>query len=232
MVDFVSISKFSKVGRLVPTNVAFEIEQAKQEVIEPILQAAGKAEVHWIEGNHEFRLTRYIAVMAKPLEGLIDVADALGCKEYGITYHPSKAGNGIWKITDKLTLMHGERHGLNPAKAQYDKWGGSLVMGHAHKEATWRWKHGCGADHVALAAGCLCQDPDWSDVDNYTRGFIAGWIDDETGEFGLDHVRISGDNHTEIYSPWGSYYATYRKAPNKQGTWTAKRIGRGKGSAE
>lgn len=213
MVDFVSISSFNKVGRFTPTHVADEIAICEEEVIKPLAAAAPKAETFWIEGNHEQRLTRYIAAMAKPLEGLIDLADALGCTRNGIKYVPSKAGNGILRLmmdaTGKpvLTLMHGKEHGANPAQRQYAKWKSSLVMGHAHKEATWREKAGCGTDHVALAAGCSCADPDWNDIDNYTRGFVAGWYDPAALTFGLDHVRISGKDYTEIYSPWGEYRA-------------------------
>lgn len=221
IIDFVSISRFTKVGRFTPVNVADEITICEEEVVKPLCAAHPKADVYWIEGNHEFRLTSYVAAMAKPLEGLIDVVDALGCKRNDITYIRSKAGNGILRLTPHLTLMHGDAHGANPAQKQYLGWGGSLIMGHAHKESTWRSKKGCGSDHVALAAGCLCQDPDWRDIDSYTRGFVAGWYDDVDGSFGLDHVRISGKDHTEIYSPWGEYHA------EKHGTsWTAKRRNR------
>lgn len=218
IIDFVSISKFVKVGRFTPTNVADEISICEEEVVKPLVAAAPKAETFWIEGNHEHRLTRYIAAMAKPLEGLIDLADALGCTRNGIKYVQSKAGNGILRLMPNLALMHGNRHGMNPAKAQYDKWGGSLVMGHAHKEATWRVKQGCGTDHVALAAGCTCKDPDFDDIDNYTRGFVAGWYDPADQTFGLDHIRISGKDYTEIYSPWGEYRADLDRK-----TWKAHR---------
>jgi UDP-2,3-diacylglucosamine pyrophosphatase LpxH len=223
MVDFVSLSKFTKVGRYTPTNIVDELKIYEAEVLEPIAKASGGCEMIHLEGNHEFRLIRYVATFAKPLEDLIDLTDILGCKKHGIKYIKSKAGNAVHKLTKHLALMHGERLGVNPAKAQYEKWGGSLVMGHSHKESTWRWKHGCGSDHVAIAAGCLCKDPDWMDIDNYTRGFVAGWFDDETGEFGLDHVRIIGRNHNEIASPWGAYKATKVHNPQDGEHWLARR---------
>lgn len=235
IIDFCTISKFTKVGRFMPTTVVQEIETCEEEVLKPTRAAAPRARMVWIEGNHEFRLTRYIAAMAKPLEGLINLEDALGCKRNNIEYVASKGGNGIFSpfsnpsFRKNLTFMHGKLLGPNPAKNQYGKWGASMVMGHAHKESTYRDKQGCGSDHVALAAGCLCKDPDWDDVDNYTRGFVAGWINQGTGEFGMDHVRISGDQHTQIYSPWGEYYATRKQkiGPANSGQreyWTAKRL--------
>ena len=66
-------------------------------------------------------------------------------------------------------------------------------------------------------AGYLCKDPDWRDIDNYTRGFIFGWYDDETGEFSLDHARISGKDHTTLYAPWNTYEATFAR-----GAWIAR----------
>jgi predicted phosphodiesterase len=212
MVDLCTASKFvrSKSG---PQTVKEEIEWAIGAVIEPIRNAAPKADYYWVEGNHEFRLNRYIRVMAPVLEGLIEAVPLFQCERLKIKYVGSKAGNGILKLTPHLTIMHGTAHGVNPAKKQYDSWGGSLVMGHTHKESTYRRKAGCGSDHVALSSGCLCKDPDWNDIENYTRGFIAGWYDDESGEFGLDHVRIvcadfADEGSTrKILSPWGSYYA-------------------------
>src|SRR6185503_1804439 len=126
-----------------------------------------KARKIWVEGNHEFRLTRYIQACAPSLQGLINMDDVLGCKRNKIEYIASKAGNGVFRLTDHLTIMHGTATGLNPAKAQYEQWGASLVMGHTHKESTWRKKHGCGRDDVAMSSGCLCKDPDWRDIDNY-----------------------------------------------------------------
>lgn len=226
IIDFVSISGFTKVGRLTPNNVVHEIESCENEVIIPIKKAAPNAKFVWIEGNHEFRLTRYIALMAKPLEGLIDIADALGCKRNGIEYIASKGGNGIYRPIKALTFMHGWMGGMNPAKAQYERWGGSLVTGHTHKETSWRRKLGNGNDHISLTTGCLCKDPDWTDVDNYTRGFIAGWMNEDTNEFGLDEIRISGDNHTRIYSNLGEYNAI----KTGKDTWVAKRIKSGGGN--
>ncbi len=225
MIDFFTISKFTKVGRHIPNRVVDEIAICEEEVIKPLVASVRKGtRIIWNEGNHEFRLLRYVAAVAPQLEGLkgLSLEDALHCKELGIEYNSSRAGNGIIRLTPLLTIMHGNRGGMNPAKQQYDKWGGSLVMGHAHKEATYRMKHGEGRDNVALASGCLCQDPDWEDIDNYTRGFIAGWIDDETGEFGLDHMRMGGDKYTNLYTPWGEFYATWVQKAGKPGSWTGR----------
>lgn len=213
MLDLASCSKFVRSRYAGPQTVKDEIEWATNSVIEPLCKAAPKAEKIWIEGNHEYRLTRYIIAMAPSLEGLVEASPVFQCERLGIKYIKSKAGNGIYKLTPMLTIMHGDRYGVNPAKSQYTAWGSSLVMGHAHKESTYRWKHGCGTDHVAMASGCLCKDPDWRDIENYTRGFIAGWYDDENGEFGLDHIRIvcsdfSDEGSTrKILSPHGNYYA-------------------------
>jgi predicted phosphodiesterase len=221
MLDLCTISKFVRaksVGQ--PHTVAEEVRIGIDEVIRPLCQAAPKARKIWVEGNHEFRLVRYIATFAKALEGLIDTGDVFGCKELGIDYIPSKGGNGIFQLTDHLAIMHGDRAGINPAKAQYEQWGASLIMGHTHKESTWRKKHGCGRDDIALSGGCLCLDPDWRDTDNYTRGFIAGTYEEVSGEFAINHVRIAGENHVSLYSPWGNYEASYN---GKNKRWSAKR---------
>lgn len=213
MLDLATGSKFVRSRASGPQTIKAEIDWGIENVIEPLRRAAPQAKCYWIEGNHEFRLTRYVQAMAPALEGLIEAHPVFQCERLNIEYVKSKAGNGILRLTPHLAIMHGDRCGANPAKSQYTAWGSSLVMGHTHKESSYRVKHGEGSDHVALASGCLCKDPDWRDIENYTRGFIAGWYDDETGKFGLDHVRIICSDFSteaatrEIVSPWGSYYA-------------------------
>lgn len=210
IVDFVSVSKFAKGGRLVPSRVVDEAHICRAEVVDPIMAALPKgAKVYWIEGNHEFRLKRYIYTMAPALEDAVSFESLLGLADYGIQYVPGRgtSGNGVLRLTPLLTVCHGERHGTNPAKLTLDDWGGSIVVGHAHKEATWRKTYPSGIDWVAMAAGCLCKDGEWKAFSGYNRGFIAGEYSSTTGEFNLDHMRISGDNWTRLYTPYGRYHA-------------------------
>lgn len=227
MVDFVSISSFTKFGRFSPAHVAHELEIYEAEVLRPLVSASRDvgAEIWHIEGNHEFRLPRYIAQYAKALEGMINTGDALFCKKYGIKYFASKGGNGIARLNDNLYAMHGEAGGARPAKAQYDKFRKSLMMGHTHKEDSYRNNNGVGGDHLSLAAGCNCIASTFADIDGYTRGSIFGWFE-TSGEqrFDMHHLRIIGDNHNEVVSPIGNFKAICTKQ-NHTGriVWSAQR---------
>src|SRR4051812_298981 len=62
IVDFFTISKFTKVGRHLPKRVIDEIRICQEEVIEPLVKSVKKGtKIIWNEGNHEFRLTRFVA---------------------------------------------------------------------------------------------------------------------------------------------------------------------------
>lgn len=193
--------------------------------------------VVFIEGNHEARAFRYMAATAQAMEGLWFNKDFFKCNALGINYVASKAGNGIYKVTRLLTAMHGTRYGLNPAKLTYGDWGASVISGHTHKESNWRQRFGCGRDDIALTSGCLSLEAPYKDVGIETRGFIAGWYEDDSqGRFGVEHVRISGnfqsnypdsqeDKRVELFSPWGEFVASYSKKPGEAGVWTSKKVG-------
>jgi predicted phosphodiesterase len=254
LVDFSSISRFNKTGRFTPSTVSHEVTLCLVEVVFPVLTALGwrikwtlcfreaaeygtqipyvqidsvtkgKADVYWIEGNHEYRLGRYISAMAPAFDGLVEFEEVFQLRKLGIRYVRGKgtSGNGILRLTPLLTICHGERHGLNPAKLTLDDWGGSIIVGHAHKESTWRKTFASGTDWVGYAAGCLCKDGDWKSFSGYNRGFIAGEYESKgKGEFNVDHMRISGSNWTRLYTPYGRWEAT-----EQRGQWTAKRVGK------
>lgn len=252
IVDFSSISRFNKAGRFTPSAVAQEIAITLTEVVFPMLTALGwkikaelnfresaeygtkipyvtidsvtkgKAQVWWIEGNHEYRLSRYISAMAPAFEGLVEFEEIFQLRKLGIKFVRGKgtSGNGILRLTPLLTICHGERHGLNPARLTVDDWGGSIIVGHAHKESTWRRSFASGIDWMGYAAGCLCQDGDWKSFSGYNRGFIAGEYESEgAGEFNVDHMRISKKDWTRLYTPYGRY-----EAKRKGNGWEARRV--------
>ena len=230
--DFFTISKFKRLGDST-TKVVDEIKITLAEVLEPIIQTARKAnpavKIWWVGGNHEYRLARFIAYKAPELEGLrgTTIPDAFGLDKLGVKYIDSVAGNGILRLSKTLTCMHGTRHGINPAKQTYDDWGASAIIGHAHKEATYRKKWGCGdRDDVIVASGCLCADPSFADMNQYTRGFVSGWYQPDGEEFFLQHIRISGKDHTQMYVPDGEYNAKYFKQAHFEdgrGVWKVTR---------
>lgn len=189
-----------------------EILATREHVIKPFCAAAPKADKWYIEGNHEFRMKRAIAFQApffENLKGLRSFGEAMELDEFGIKYVESKNGNGILRMTPFLTFMHGERHGVNAAKTQYEAWGTSVIFGHTHKQTTYTKKWGCGREDISMSAGCLSKDPDYRDIDDYTRGFVSGWVNFSTGEFFAAHVPIvrTKTGGWVLYSGQGNYRA-------------------------
>jgi hypothetical protein len=230
IIDFYTAStKFKRTGSA-ERFVVDEITICIAEVLEPLVKAARKynkqCKIVFVEGNHEYRIKRYIAYQAPVLENFpgLSIEEALQMPRLGIKYVNSRAGNGIYRVNKSLTAMHGTRHGANPAKLTYDDWGSSAIIGHAHKEASFRKNWGCGdRDDIVMASGCLCKAPDFADVDQYTRGFISGWYEPEGSAFHLEHVRIAGNDHTDMFTHTGEYRA-YKVKTNDGGTrWAVKR---------
>lgn len=166
--------------------------------------------IYWVEGNHENRLSKYLWNMAQALEGLITFDQLFSLKKFGIEYvrGVGDSGNGILRLTKYLTVMHGELAGDNAALKQMLAWGGSVVIGHTHKEGMWRKTMPSGLDWRGMSSGCMCQDPTFRSVVNYNRGFISGFYDDETGRFNLYNCDIIEADHTTLITPWAQYRAS------------------------
>ena len=199
ILDIYLLNTFARGNLNGPKHLRDEMEVTKNEVILPIYEAAknanAKVKITWIEGNHEDRLQnrllpRLTSVGLGAIFNLVpSIQEFFDLKKLGIKYVPSKAGNASFKLTQHLTVMHGDRGGINPARMQYTNFGASLIMGHSHKQSTWSMRMGNGDHHLALCSGCLCEPPSYLDLHNWTLGFIAGWID-EKGSFGAWHETI------------------------------------------
>ncbi len=231
ILDCFTISSYDRGANAGYRQLKTEWEVSDREVVEPIYRAATEAnedvKITFIEGNHEFRLQRlYGKLQRADLMALFDFIPSIQSffklKERGIKYVASKAGNGIFDFTPHLKVMHGSLGGVNPAKAHYDKFHCNLIHGHTHRAMTWAFKSAAGAEHVAMAAGCLCKEPDWLDFDQWTRGFIVGEID-EDGTFSADHekILITGKHRRELRSRvYGHFIAT----ENNRGVWAVELV--------
>lgn len=244
IIDAVSMSTFSKTGRLSPRTALQEIALTMTGVIIPCLEALGakvkwdleelehpvfgdstpviriqevvwsrKVDVFFVEGNHENRFARYVSTFAPALDGLVDFEEVLQLKKLGIKFIKGRgtSGNGVLRLIPALAITHGEYTGPNAAMRTLMACGCSVIAGHGHGEQTKRHRFSLtGIDWVGLISGCLCKDGEWKAFSAYNRGFVAGWYNEEKNEFGVDHVRISGKNHNEIFSAFGNYVAEER----------------------
>jgi len=138
----------------------------------------------YIEGNHEFRLARYIAAQAPEFYGLLDVRGLLGLDAHGWEWVPYRQHI---VIGDAIFTHDVERAGIYAARHSLADAGGSIVFGHSHRLALHMGGTLAGAVHYALNVGHMA---DLASIDyrsqirarrDWQTGF--GWItQDSTGQ--------------------------------------------------
>jgi predicted phosphodiesterase len=107
----------------------YEIERTNEAGDE--LQAASDGEIDFVEGNHETRLTRWIAQHAPELNGFrgLSVREALRIDERGWGWTPYKQSLQI----GQMHLTHDlERSGVNACRQSLIDYGSSITIGHTH----------------------------------------------------------------------------------------------------
>ncbi len=161
--------------------------------LDHLRKIAPKAKLHFNEGNHETRFTRYIDRVAPALVGLTDVQKLLDLKKRGISWLPY----GQVHFLGKLGFTHGTLHGVHYASAHLNAYGCSLVVGHTHRTQVFtRAVAGeAGSDEArgVFGNGCLC--PISADYvkgpTGWTNGFFYGTIELQTGNFSPHVITMS-----------------------------------------
>jgi len=84
--------------------------------------------ITYLEGNHEYRVERYLDDHSE-LEGMLEVAKRLNLAQRGIKWHKI---NKLIK-RGKLYFTHGVYYGKYFAKKTVEEYGCSIVVGHTHR---------------------------------------------------------------------------------------------------
>ncbi len=147
-------------------------------------------EVIYLEGNHEYRLTRAIQRTPNFLSGLIELPVKLKLQERGIQYITEQ--DQPYKI-QKLYVMHGKRYNMHFAKATLEDMGANTIMGHTHRIQMYSRRFTATGDEVACwGIGCLSSKaPEWQNgqANNWTNGFAYGMMNDR-GFFNINNIHI------------------------------------------
>lgn len=119
-----------------------------------------KAKIVYLEGNHEYRLARYIAARCPDLYGMIDVKSILELNSLNIHFVPYTPNQMYSVLGSKLLARHEPlAGGKHVAQNTVEKALSSVIFGHTHRIQE--------AQVVAI------------DGKNY-RGISSGWLGDET----------------------------------------------------
>lgn len=182
VMDFFGLSFHEKNPKNRP-RISEELESAR-EFLKGLRKHFPNIPIYWIDGNHEHRLERYLAVKAPELldTSEFQIASLLRMAEYGITY----LGFRTKCYFGKLLVEHGDRlkgtGGVNPARTARLKYKRSVLVNHFHKLSVDSGKQYDGDVMTCWSNGCLCElEPEYMEVNEHVHGVC--------------HVKMDGDNY-------------------------------------
>lgn len=182
VMDFFGLSFHEKNPKNRP-RISEELESARQ-FLKGLRKHFPNIPIYWIDGNHENRLERYLAVKAPELldTSEFQIATLLRMAEYGITY----LGFRTKCYFGKLLVEHGDRlkgtGGVNPARTARLKYKRSVLVNHFHKLSVDSGKQYDGDVMTCWSNGCLCElEPEYMEVNEHVHGVC--------------HVQMDGDNY-------------------------------------
>ncbi len=168
-----------------------ELEAVKQCLNQ--LDSLGAENKIYIEGNHEFRLDRYLMERAPGLFYCIDWRALLELVIRGWNWVPYRKSTRI----GKLNLTHDTgTAGMNAHRSSAAAFGGSVVIGHTHRmsyEVKGRFD---GTPYVAAMLGWLGDSEKAASymheakASDWVKGFGIGYLEPQTGIVHLQPVPI------------------------------------------
>jgi hypothetical protein len=167
---------FAELGKYIVTSAYQQTTQATIDratrLAAEIRQAAPRAKIIWLAGNHEERLPKFLLQNAAAAFGLkrgnlpdswpvMSVPYLCRLDEVDIEYRPGYPASSVW-ITERLRVIHGDRvaSGGSTAHKYLGQEKSSVVYGHIHRR---EWAERTREDHdgprtvLAASPGCLCR---------------------------------------------------------------------------
>jgi len=170
-------------------NQALLLEQeiaCGNEFLDDVRDRLPHTAIVYTEGNHETRLTRFVDKNAPSLAGSLTVPKQLRLKERGIEWLPY----GKVHFVGKLGFSHGVFHGDQYAKQTLQRYGCSLVVGHAHRPQLYTQgtagSNRPDAVRGVFGNGCLCPVDDVPYIkgpSGWTQGIFLAYVEEKTGHF-------------------------------------------------
>jgi predicted phosphodiesterase len=152
--DFYGLSAFSKDPRR-----ALDTQEDIDGLHEVLVDTRDKlqdTEMIFLEGNHEFRMTKYKWTQCKEMTYIraLGLENLLGLVDLEMKWIPYTK---YWQYK-KIYFVHGDvisKHSGYTAKQMLDKWGCNIVFGHSHR--TGKHNHTTmNGNQGAWESGCLC----------------------------------------------------------------------------
>jgi predicted phosphodiesterase len=149
------------------------------EKIRELRKIAPKAQIFYIEGNHEFRIDRYVTKNAPALDGLFSVAKELDLDNLDIQV----VRYGDFLRIDHLCFTHDlGRAGENAHRHARKKVHGNIVIGHTHRMGI-EYEGSLKGPHLGAHFGWLASHKAHDDY----KDKIGGMVDTTLG-FGVGYA--------------------------------------------
>lgn len=177
---------------------------ATNDLLNRIQKSAKRADIHYLEGNHEWRVERYALTQklahhrdVEMLRRTFCAEHRLGLKERGITYYRQghlHTGCNIqgWVRLDKLFYVHKISNAVDAGRMALGKTGGNVVFFDTHRAAFTPRKLPAVGLIAAWNPGCLCKlQPLWMNTNptGWTHGYLVRFIS-RTGLFQMVNISI------------------------------------------
>jgi predicted phosphodiesterase len=172
--DFYSVSRFTKDPSR-KEDLQADLD-ATRTFLGEVREAAPEARIIYSEGNHEFRLRRYLASEAKALAMLRDLRleRLLGFDALDIRFQsqdrPYRVGS--------LLFTHGQlvrKWSAASARGHFEKYGCCVLHGHSHRLGAF-YHRDIGDTYAAWENGCLCDlNPSYATSPDWQHGWSVVW---------------------------------------------------------
>lgn len=174
MLDFYELSRFDK-----NPERKFTIQDEIDQCIEILRELRNKCnEMHFIKGNHEDRLRRFLWVNPSLASiKALELPNLLSMDELNIAYHDFEYIYNGFRFTHGVMVR--PESGAS-CKAELLKYGASMASGHTHRLGMYL-KTDVRGTVGAYEMGCLCElNPEYiNGIPNWAQGFGVYFFDDD-----------------------------------------------------
>ncbi len=141
-----------------------------------VRDAAPEARIIFSEGNHEFRLRRYLASEARAL-AMLDSLKLEKLLDFDKMKIQFRAHDKPYRV-GSLLFTHGQlirKWSAYTARAHFEKYGCCVIHGHSHRLGSF-YHRDVKDTYVAYENGCLCGlNPDYCTAPDWQHGWSVVW---------------------------------------------------------
>lgn len=199
------LAEHHTLGYVAETEDSYEEDLAATNSILNRIQSAAKvADIHYQEGNHEFRVERWAVTQklshhkdVEMLRRTFCPEHRLGLAERGITYyrqglvHPKCSIQG-WVYMDNLFYVHKISNAVDAGRVAVNKTGANVAFFDTHRSAFSPKKMPGAGLIAAWNPGCLCKlQPLYANTNptGWTHGYLVRFVS-RTGLFQMVNISI------------------------------------------